>query len=162
MRLFAQPIIKTGLVLAVIVFFAGGCKKALDYTPEVFVAEPQVFKDQVGATAAVTGIYTQLQTLKKSDYALIGIVGTDEARCTYQSQGYGDYYQNVTGLDVYDLKFGSQNYQLSGFWQDCYQGIANANTAILNIPGATIADPTVKSRLLGESKFMRALFYFYM
>jgi hypothetical protein len=139
-----------------------GCTKSLNYTPEVFVAQPQVFKDQAGATAAVTGIYTQLQTLKKSDYALIGIVGTDEARCTYQSQGYGDYWANVTGLDVYDIKFSSQNYQLTGFWQDCYIGIANANAAIQGIPNASIADPSVQSRLLGESRFMRALFYFYL
>jgi len=139
-----------------------GCTKSLNYTPEVFVAQPQVFKDQAGATAAVTGIYAQLQTLKKSDYALIGIVGTDEARCTYQSQGYGDYWANVTGLDVYDIKFSSQNYQLTGFWQDCYIGIANANAAIQGIPNASIADPSVSNRLLGESKFMRALFYFYL
>ena len=164
MKLFSRTISSTRLAasLAGLLLLAAGCKKTLNYTPEVFVAQPQVFKDQAGATAAVTGIYTQLQTLKKSDYALIGIVGTDEARCTYQSQGYGDYYQNITGLDVYDLKFGSQNYQLSGFWTDCYLGIANANAAILGIPGATIADPSVKSRLLGESKFMRALFYFYL
>jgi tetratricopeptide (TPR) repeat protein len=139
-----------------------GCKKDLNYTPEVFLAQPQVFKDQIGATAAVTGIYTQLQTLKKSDYALIGIVGTDEARCAYQAQGYGDYWANVFGLDNYDIKFSSQNYQLSGFWLDCYAGIANANSAIAGIPGASIADPSVKNRLLGESKFMRALFYFYL
>jgi tetratricopeptide (TPR) repeat protein len=147
---------------AVLTLVTGGCKKGLNYTPEVFVAQPQVFKDQAGATAAVTGIYAQLQTLKRSDYALIGIIGTDEARCTYQSQGYGDYWANVTGLDVYDIKFGSQNYQLSGFWQDCYIGIANANAAIRGIPGAAIADPSVSNRLLGESKFMRALFYFYL
>lgn len=158
MKSFNQYIVYITVLLSV----TAGCTKSLNYTPEVFVAQPQVFKDQAGATAAVTGIYMQLQTLKKSDYALVGVVGTDEARCTYQSQGYGDYYQNITGLDVYDLKFGSQNYQLSGFWQDCYIGIANANSAILGIPGATIADPTVKSRLLGESKFMRALFYFYL
>ena len=148
--------------LSALLFVLPGCKKVLNYTPEVFVAQPQVFKDQAGATAAVTGIYTQLQTLKRSDYALIGVIGTDEARCTYQSQGYGDYWANVTGLDVYDIKFGSQNYQLSGFWQDCYIGIANANAAIQGIPGASIADPSVRSRLLGESKFMRALFYFYL
>jgi hypothetical protein len=158
MKSFNQYIV----YITVLLLVTAGCTKSLNYTPEVFVAQPQVFKDQAGATAAVTGIYMQLQTLKKSDYALVGVVGTDEARCTYQSQGYGDYYQNITGLDVYDLKFGSQNYQLSGFWQDCYIGIANANSAILGIPGATIADPTVKSRLLGESKFMRALFYFYL
>lgn len=149
-------------IIAVSVLLATGCQKSLNYTPEVFVAQTQVFKDQAGATAAVTGIYTQLQTLKKSDYALIGIVGTDEARCTYQSQGYGDYYANITGLDVYDIKFGSQNYQLSGFWQDCYLGISNANAVILNLPSTVIADPSVKNRLMGEAKFMRALFYFYL
>src|SRR5882724_2034585 len=133
--------IKTYLVLlSGLAILAAGCKKVLNYTPEVFVAQPQVFKDQAGATAAVTGIYTQLQTLRRSDYALIGVIGTDEARCTYQSQGYGDYWANVTGLDVYDIKFGSQNYQLSGFWQDCYIGIANANAAIVGIPGASIPD----------------------
>lgn len=152
----------TNYLIAALLLATAGCKKVLNYTPEVFVAQPQVFKDQAGATAAVTGIYTQLQTLKKSDYALIGVIGTDEARCTYQSQGYGDYWANVTGLDVYDIKFGSQNYQLSGFWQDCYIGIANANAAIVGIPGASIADPSVSNRLLGESKFMRALFYFYL
>jgi len=158
MKLFHQYI---GVGLAGMMALAG-CTKSLNYTPEVFVAQPQVFKDQAGATAAVTGIYAQLQTLKKSDYALIGIVGTDEARCTYQSQGYGDYWANVTGLDVYDIKFSSQNYQLTGFWQDCYIGIANANAAIQGIPNASIADPSVSNRLLGESKFMRALFYFYL
>jgi starch-binding outer membrane protein, SusD/RagB family len=160
---FYHRYIKRSLGLALIGAAAfTSCKKQLNYTPEVFVAQTQVFKDQAGATAAVTGIYTQLQTLKKSDYALIGIIGTDEARCTYQSQGYGDYWANVFGLDVYDIKFSSQNYQLSGFWQDCYLGIANANAAIAGIPNATIPDPSVKNRLLGESKFMRALFYFYL
>jgi len=163
MKLIHPYKIRTYLaVLSGLVIMTAGCKKGLNYTPEVFVAQPQVFKDQAGATAAVTGIYTQLQTLKKSDYALIGIIGTDEVRCTYQSQGYGDYWANVTGLDVYDIKFGSQNYQLSGFWQDCYIGIANANAAVTGIPNASIADPSVSNRLLGESKFMRALFYFYL
>ncbi len=154
--------IKPALVIVAATAVLTGCKKDLNYTPEVFLAQTQVFKDQAGATAAVTGIYTQLQTLKKSDYALIGIVGTDEARCAYQAQGYGDYWANVFGLDDYDIKFGSQNYQVTGFWQDCYMGIANANAAIAGIPNASIADPTVKSRLLGESRFMRALFYFYL
>ena len=162
MNLHRSPKTYITASLAALLLLAAGCKKALNYTPEVFVAQTQVFKDQAGATAAVTGIYTQLQTLKKSDYALIGIIGTDEARCTYQSQGYGDYWANVTGLDVYDLKFSSQNYQLSGFWADCYLGIANANFAVQGIPGASIQDPSVAARLMGEAKFMRALFYFYL
>jgi hypothetical protein len=36
--------------LAGLLLLVTGCKKTLNYTPEVFVAQPQVFKDQAGAT----------------------------------------------------------------------------------------------------------------
>lgn len=149
------------LVTSVLVMMMSSCRKALDYTPEVFLGAEQVYKDQAGATAGVTGIYRQLQSLKASDYALIGIIGTDEARCTYQSQGYGSYWAGVTGLDVYDIQFSSQNSGISGYWSTCYQGIANANYAIQYIPKIkNFGDPSLQNRLLGEAYFMRALFYF--
>lgn len=139
------------------------CRKELNYTPEVFVSAENLYKDQAGAIAGVTGIYQQLQTLKKSDYQLIGNLGTDEVRACYQAQGYGAYWAGVVGLDVYDITFNSQNQDISGFWTGCYQGIANANGAIKYIPGIkNFADPTVQGRLLGEARFMRALFYFYL
>ncbi len=139
------------------------CRKELNYTPEVFLSAPSVYKDEPGAIAGVTGIYQQLQTLKKSDYELIGVIGTDEVRCCYQAQGYGAYWAGVVGMDVYDITFNSQNADITGFWTDCYQGIANANAAILNIPQIkNFAEPTVQTRLEGEAHFMRALFYFYL
>ena len=138
------------------------CNKQLNYTPEVFLSANNVYNSQTGAIAGVTGVYQQLQTLKASDYALIGIIGTDEARCTYQNQGYGSYYAGITGLDVYDITFNSQNSDISGFWTDCYAGIANANAAIQYIPGVSFSDTTVRSRLLGEASFLRAVFYFYL
>lgn len=148
------------LAVAMLLSFAG-CRKQLDYTPEVFLSAQQVYKDEPGAVAGVTGIYRQLNVLKQSDYALIGIIGTDEARCTYQSQGYGAYWAGVTGMDVYDIQFNSQNADISGYWTVCYQGIANANLALQYIPQIKgFADPSVQSRLMGEASFMRALFYF--
>jgi hypothetical protein len=139
------------------------CRKELNYTPEVFVSAPSVYKDEPGAIAGVTGIYQQLQNLKKSDYDLIGVIGTDEVRCCYQAQGYGSYWAGVVGMDVYDITFNSQNQDITGFWAGCYQGIANANAAILYIPKIQgFAEPTVQTRLEGEAHFMRALYYFYL
>ncbi|HTD97840.1 MAG TPA: RagB/SusD family nutrient uptake outer membrane protein [Mucilaginibacter sp.] len=161
MKLFSQHKLSKVIAMAILVMVLGSCRKQLDYTPEVFLSAEQVYKDQAGAIAGVTGIYKQLQVLKTSDYALIGIIGTDEARCTYQSQGYGAYWAGVTGLDVYDIQFNSQNADISGYWTVCYQGIANANYAIQYIPKIkNFADPSVQSRLMGEASFMRALFYF--
>lgn len=149
------------LPAVLLLLLASSCTKQLNYTPEVFLSAEQIYADQAGATAGITGIYQQLQTLKKSDYALIGIIGTDEARCTYQNQGYGAYYAGITGLDVYDLTFNSQNADISGYWSVCYKGIANANAALENIPAINnFADVTVKNRLMGEASFLRALFYF--
>lgn len=139
------------------------CQKQLNYTPEVFASAKSVYKDEAGAIAGLTGVYQQLQTLKKSDYQLIGVIGTDEARCCYQAQGYGAYYAGIVGMDVYDITFNSQNADVTGFWSVCYQGIANANAALLNIPQIrNFAEPAVQTRLEGEAHFMRAVYYFYL
>jgi hypothetical protein len=161
MKLFSKHKRSLVIPMAILMLIASSCRKQLDYTPEVFLSPQQVYKDQAGAIAGVTGIYKQLQVLKTSDYALIGIIGTDEARCTYQSQGYGAYWAGVTGLDVYDLQFNSQNADIGGYWTVCYQGIANANYAIQYIPQIkNFGDVSIQQRLLGEARFMRALFYF--
>lgn len=148
---------------ALVLLGLSSCRKDLNYTPEVFASAQTVYKDEAGAIAGVTGIYQQLQTLKKSDYQLIGVIGTDEARCCYQAQGYGAYYAGIVGMDVYDITFNSQNADITGFWQVCYQGIANANAALLYIPQIkNFGDPSVQTRLEGEAHFMRAVYYFYL
>lgn len=149
--------------LPVLLLGFSSCRKELNYTPETFASAATVYKDEAGAIAGMTGVYQQLQILKRSDYQLIGVIGTDEARCCYQAQGYGAYWAGVVGMDVYDITFNSQNADISGFWKVCYQGVSNANAAILNIPQIkNFSDPTVQTRLEGEAHFMRAVYYFYL
>jgi hypothetical protein len=165
MKSLNQYLKNSGMIVFAVVLLQGfsSCRKELNYTPEVFVSAQSVYTNEAGAIAGVTGVYQQLQSLKKSDYELIGVIGTDEVRCCYQAQGYGAYWAGVVGMDVYDITFNSQNADISGYWADCYTGIANANAAIANIPGIKgFAEPTVQTRLEGEAHFMRALFYFYL
>jgi hypothetical protein len=64
MKIYNQ-ITKSGVVaITSALLILGGCRKDLDYTPEVFLSAEQVYKDQPGAIAGVTGIYKQLQSLK--------------------------------------------------------------------------------------------------
>jgi tetratricopeptide (TPR) repeat protein len=153
------------MVVLIIIMVQGfsSCRKELNYTPEVFLSAQSVYTNEAGAIAGITGVYQQLQTLKKSDYQLIGVIGTDEARCCYQAQGYGAYFAGIVGMDVYDITLNSQNADVTGFWTVCYQGIANANAALLYIPQIkNFAEPTVQTRLEGEARFMRAVYYFYL
>lgn len=146
----------------VILIGAAGCKKDLGSPAQSFLDQSQIFSDAKDATAAVTGIYTQLATLKNNVYDLVGVVGTDEIRVTYFSHGWGDYWAGLGAFDDYDIKLNSQNQMNSGFWRTCYQGVVNANNAIAGLPSTPFSDAATKNRLIGEAKFMRALFYFYL
>ena len=46
-------------------------------------------------------------------------------------------------------------------WNDTYTGIFRANQVIANVPKIDM-DPTLRSRIVGEAKFLRALFYFHL
>lgn len=65
-------------------------------------------------------------------------------------------------LDFRNLTLNSRSRYIEKWWQDCYAGIANANLAIKKIPEFTGVDEKIRSRLLGEARFMRALYYFYL
>ena len=65
-------------------------------------------------------------------------------------------------LDFRNLTLNSRSRYIEKWWADCYAGIAKANLAIKKIPEFTGVDEATRSRLLGESYFMRALYYFYL
>lgn len=49
--------------------------------------------------------------------------------------------------------------QFSGYWKVHYEGVSRANDAIVNLPKAPLSDAK-RNRLMAESKFMRAFFYY--
>ncbi len=155
----------TSKVATICILMAGllfsGCSKQLDISPEVFVAPDQLYKDEAGIKAGVVGIYRQLLELKKSDYVIVGMVGTDEAKTTLFVPTWGTYWQNFCAVNTYSPLMTSTNDVIQWFWVICYRGINNANMAIRFIPGSSAGD-AVKNQGLGEAKFMRALFYFYL
>ena len=138
-----------------------GCSKQLDIKPEVFVSPEELYKDEAGITAGITGIYRQLLVLKRSDYAVVGMVGTDEAKMTTFVPTWGPYWQGFAAVNSYSPLMTAQNDVVQGFWINSYKGINNANTAIKYIQPSAVNED-FKARALGEAKFMRALFYFYL
>jgi len=65
-------------------------------------------------------------------------------------------------MDFKNLTLNSRSRYIEKWWKDCYGGIAKANLAIMKIPEFTGVDESVRSKLMGEAYFMRALYYFYM
>jgi len=93
----------------------------------------------------VNGVYQPLDDMQRDfveDNALASAVGTS---------------QN-SAFDQFD------NTQLpnsvGGLWDDMYTGITRANSAIERIEAFGFADEALKTRLLAETKFLRAYYYF--
>lgn len=52
-----------------------------------------------------------------------------------------------------------------GFWRDCYKGIARSNATIPKILEMTqkdVIEEELANRLIGEAKFLRAIYYYYL
>jgi starch-binding outer membrane protein, SusD/RagB family len=154
-------LIKQGLTasLLFILLVAAGCSKKLDITPETFVSPEDLYKDEQGAIAGVTGIYRKVLELNNGDYYFVGIVGTDEGKTTSFVPTWGGYWQHYDGINSYNGLLSAQNQLVQGAWNSLYKGVVNANNAIKYIPSST-ASQAIKDRLLAESKFLRAVFYF--
>lgn len=117
----------------------------------------------VGKTAIQTtnAAYVPLMWEFSSTYYpewFIGDVVSDDA--LKGGQSFSDM------ADVYDLenfKTNANNGLLLDFYRAQYQGIARCNLPLTQIPSMETDDdmtPAVQSRLIGELKFLRAMYYF--
>ena len=66
---------------------------------------------------------------------------------------------NANLQDLEFLRHTSENTFIRDMWNNLYSGIMRANAAINNIP-PIVMNEDLKNRLIGEAKFLRALYYF--
>ncbi|HEU5185315.1 MAG TPA: RagB/SusD family nutrient uptake outer membrane protein [Gemmatimonadaceae bacterium] len=65
-------------------------------------------------------------------------------------------------LDLDNLNFDPGNLAFSDPWGGYYRAINLANVAIAGISGMNNLDAALKERLIGENKFLRAYYYFFL
>lgn len=121
-----------------------------DYSSRTF------FTTAPNAERAVNGIYNIVHFTTEENYLWVfGDVASDDS---VKGGSPGD----VSDIDYID-NFSAQpdNGILSIYWTYCYEGVARANNAIAYIPPIEM-DAELKSRLIGEAKFLRALNYFHI
>lgn len=76
----------------------------------------------------------------------------------YEGQEILDKYTRTLTRQEYTMQIASS---MDGVWDNCYQAINVANTAIKYIPGISM-DEEVRTRLLSEAKFFRGWNYYYL
>lgn len=152
---------KTFVSIAWFLFFLTmpSCKKFVLIPPPVNqVTNQTLFTSDATATAAVTGMYSQMMN--------------DPSQFT---NGFVTFYAGMAADELsYNLPGSNQEFltnkitlanhsllQMS-FWQPAYTYIYTANAILEGLAFSDQVTPSVKNQLLGEAKFIRSFCYFYL
>lgn len=145
-------------ILALSTFLATSCNDFLTEEPASIITEEQYYKTETDALTAINAVYFFLNTARvQSPYNTLlntGMnMGSDD-----EDPGPGATNPDVRSLAV--QSHSSSNLRVYELWQQHYAAIRKANVVLSKIPDITFAVPATKDRILGEAKFLRALFYF--
>lgn len=146
---------KAGYLLLLLALVSGGCKKYLVETDNSNFVKSNYFTSVSQAQTFVNGIYNKLHMFQNGDaYGEAPFVTLELFAGHGTSLGQSSNNNNVTFERTDAVNPGFED-----IWSNSYNGIANANLAIANIPAVAMDDATKKS-LLGEVYFLRAFFYY--
>ena len=121
----------------------------LDETPEDFLSPTNFYTTQEDAIAAVNAVYDQL-----SYYNSMWQLGE---RPSDNIQD-GPVSRDVS-LELHTFTWNSATGIFGSVWQQVYESINRANTALEQLPSIDMND-NLRDRLTAETKFLRALNYF--
>jgi len=131
----------------------------LEVTPTSFVTKDNFFKTQDDAIASITAVYASF-VIEPGEQSLFGrnLYFLTDMGSDYASAGVSATNPQVRAISSLTHDATSDRVQLA--WKQIYTGIYRANIAIDNIPNVS-GDAVIKTRLINEAKFIRALLYFH-
>lgn len=143
------------LFIAVSVILITGCKKKLDITNPNGPTSATIFNTADYAQKGVNSIYSTYHRVGLSrNQFFIDIIRSDEGLSASPNSAL---INNFDIFNVTDFNF----FERRSFYQDCYVGINRCNQVLDNVPNIDM-DKSLQTQLLGEAKFMRGLFYYYL
>jgi len=149
------------IFLSLLTYSQLGCKKFIEIEgPTTSVNSLNVYKQDATAASVLTGVYTKLSsgsllgTERTSSLYYLAGLSSDELSIV---SGYGSpqmdaYYSNSLTSTTFGF----------GIWNDIYTQLYTINAALEGVTESNTLTPSVKKQLLGEAKFMRAFYFFYL
>jgi hypothetical protein len=135
------------------VIIVSGCKKLVNVDPPVTkMVTTSVFASNNTAIAAQLAVYAQMQA---SPWTL-------DYYTALSSDEFVNYSTNTLSKDLYLNQLTASNDGASLPWGLAYKFIYQENAVIENVQVSDALSGTVRQLMLGEAKFIRAYWYFYL
>jgi hypothetical protein len=142
------------LALSLTVFTS--CEQDLIVEPKDSINEIDFLNNPNNAISLVNGVYNKQLDYEMYSFSWIGItsITSDDAD---KGSSLSDTGADKNKMD--NLSFDANDISFREVWQGRYDGIGRANNALFYLDQLQIQE-ALKTRLIGETKFLRALFYF--
>lgn len=145
-------------LIGALLFGSSSCSKYVDTPlPKNELPSGLVFTDDKTATAAVTGLYSNMYSF---NYQFANVL------INYLTAMQADdlaYFSTFANYDVFrENRLLPSSQYVQSMFSDLYSYIYQMNACVEGLSTATALTPAVKNQLLGESHFMRAFCYFYL
>lgn len=151
-----QYITISALIVMMSLWFTG-CDDFLTTTPENVISSTEFFKNESQAEHGVMGVYAKLQDIYRSHW-IFTEQRSDNTTIQFNDANRGPH--PIWYID--EFVAGPSNQNLEPYWGNVYEGIQRANTVLNSIDEIEFSDTSQKEKLIGEAKFLRALFYFHL
>jgi tetratricopeptide (TPR) repeat protein len=152
-----RSITRYATLTLVLAFFSTACKQEwLEVKPQGELTTGNFFQEEDHAVWATNAVYSMLRDWNVHAFNYIGmtdIVSDDTDKGSLVNDAIF-----LADIDNFTLDAGHQS--PAGIWNGYYQSIYRANVAIENIPNIPEMNETLRARLIGECKFLRAYYYF--
>lgn len=151
-----KTILLKNLFVATAVLSLVSCSEEfVEVTPKGSFLSENYYANQDQATAALVGVYDPIRKNSSGFENMIAMMnaGSDDH---FAGGGGPTDGAGIQGFSSHSL---TPTTVPGSYWNDHYQGIFRANTLLLKIPGVAMPEE-VKARFTGESKALRAIYYF--
>ena len=144
----------TSILITFAACAGSGCSDFLKEDLQGTFSSNTFFKTKDDALFALTGVYNEAAFVSTNNVLWVfGDVASDDA---VKGGASGD----IIDIDYIDnFTYSRKNTMLENMWKYYYEGVTRANYLLYYGPGIEM-DATLKNRILGEAKFLRAYFYF--
>lgn len=129
----------------------------LNLAPQHYSSEASFYQTEAHFEQALNGTYQKLRGVVGISGYLIGEMRSDNTHYTIYMVDRGEPY--LFREEIADFTNDNRNQWSSEMYSECYSGISRTNAILSRIGNMDFAE-NFKNRIIGETKFLRAFYYF--